>query len=57
MKPADFESSDRARERLEHYGETGDSELGTRQIQLVILMQIVEQLERIHTALLKGLLK
>jgi len=57
MTNATFESSDRARERLEQYGETGESEIGCRQIQLVILMQLVEQLERIHSALLRGLNK
>lgn len=57
MIDPNYDSAERARERLEHYGENAESEIGCRQIQLVVLMQIVEQLERIHTVLLKGLLK
>lgn len=57
MKQSDLDAADRARERLEHYGETGESEQGCRQIQLVVLMQIAETLERIQAALLRGLNK
>ncbi len=52
MSLINFEKAERARDRLEHYGELADTSLGCQQIQLVLLAQLIETLESINRAIL-----
>ena len=51
MNLTDFNQTDRALQKIAEFGETTESEIGCRQLQLVMLAQLVEVLQGIRAAL------